>query len=341
MNHIYFQDSRNDANDWLGFLLSVQTPDKPKLSLQSATGGHTKLSANEQTLFWAKIQDSFFGVNVWRTLPQSAQINLLAHIHSADVQAQIDLSPAERRNYWAKWFLQALIQSHNTPLSQGLWALEYSDQENRTYNTHQGLQRHWRNLHSDPKNTAQFFSAHLLDIDWAMSGNGSIIPLFAPPMDIEHSGRVKWWRKVARDTGTLPPLLLWFMSGLDAYILLDGHDRLYASLLSGVELDYLILDSYTERVNFLDENIQNAVLKQLAIVEQKIIEGIEINPEAILGIQERLVAVFDDRLVRVTRTRATLNLSKEQWLKEVGAFTQKLKHQQPHQPPEWFDVDEV
>ncbi|MGB8939405.1 MAG: hypothetical protein WCD21_04060 [Streptomyces sp.] len=34
--------------------------------------------------------------------------------------------------------------------------------------------------------------------------------------------RVKAYRKQARD-GTLPPVLLWWVSGLDCHLVLDGH----------------------------------------------------------------------------------------------------------------------
>lgn len=70
------------------------------------------------------------------------------------------------------------------------------------------------------------------------------------------------------------------MSGLDAFVLLDGHDRLCASLLTRIEPEYLILDSYTERAQVLNETKQNAIPKQLNLLEQKIAEGTAINPEA-------------------------------------------------------------
>ncbi|MCE0446133.1 hypothetical protein LT493_18650 [Streptomyces tricolor] len=42
-------------------------------------------------------------------------------------------------------------------------------------------------------------------------------------------GRVKAYRKQARD-GTLPPVLLWWVSGLDCHLVLDGHARLAAAI---------------------------------------------------------------------------------------------------------------
>ncbi|GAA1899682.1 hypothetical protein GCM10009837_22870 [Streptomyces durmitorensis] len=46
--------------------------------------------------------------------------------------------------------------------------------------------------------------------------------------------RVKAYRKQARD-GTLPPVLLWWVSGLDSHLVLDGHARLAAAIAESVE----------------------------------------------------------------------------------------------------------
>ena len=46
--------------------------------------------------------------------------------------------------------------------------------------------------------------------------------------------RVKAYRKQAGD-GTLPPVLLWWVSGLDCHLILDGHARLAAAVAESVE----------------------------------------------------------------------------------------------------------
>jgi hypothetical protein len=50
----------------------------------------------------------------------------------------------------------------------------------------------------------------------------------------DDASRVKAWRKHARD-GTLPPALLAWISALDGYVVLDGHDRLHAASLEARE----------------------------------------------------------------------------------------------------------
>lgn len=60
---------------------------------------------------------------------------------------------------------------------------------------------------------------------------GAVLPLRAP--SAEDDGRVKSWRKRARDR-TLPPALLLYVDLLGKWLVLDGHDRLHAALLEGV-----------------------------------------------------------------------------------------------------------
>jgi hypothetical protein len=75
-------------------------------------------------------------------------------------------------------------------------------------------------------------------------------------------------------------------------------------LLTGIEPEYLILDSYTERARVLDETRQNAIHNQLNILGQKIAEGTAINPEVIFSVKKYLAHSYDDRPVRIERARA-------------------------------------
>ncbi|MET7703588.1 hypothetical protein [Streptomyces sp. NPDC005485] len=57
-----------------------------------------------------------------------------------------------------------------------------------------------------------------------------IVPL--RPFSAPDAPRVKAYRKHARD-GTLAPVLLWWVSFLDGWLILDGHDRAVAALAEG------------------------------------------------------------------------------------------------------------
>ena len=54
------------------------------------------------------------------------------------------------------------------------------------------------------------------------------------PMPDADDSRVKAYRKQARE-GTLPPVLLWWVSGLDCHLILDGHARLAAAIAESIE----------------------------------------------------------------------------------------------------------
>ncbi|MGP3991795.1 hypothetical protein [Streptomyces sp. 3N207] len=59
-----------------------------------------------------------------------------------------------------------------------------------------------------------------------------VLPL--RPLPAPDAPRVKAYRKHARE-GALAPVLLWWVSFLDGWLLLDGHDRASAALAEGTE----------------------------------------------------------------------------------------------------------
>lgn len=59
-----------------------------------------------------------------------------------------------------------------------------------------------------------------------------VLPL--RPLSAPDAPRVKAYRKHARE-GTLAPVLLWWLSFLDGWLLLDGHDRAAAALAEGTQ----------------------------------------------------------------------------------------------------------
>ncbi|WP_347402484.1 hypothetical protein [Corallococcus macrosporus] len=86
------------------------------------------------------------------------------------------------------------------------------------------------------------------DWSWAEDGQlperrGGVMPLRAP--SAQDDGRIKAWRKHARD-GTLPPVLLMYFALVERWLVVDGHDRLHAALLEGREPPLLGLWSFQE-----------------------------------------------------------------------------------------------
>lgn len=65
-----------------------------------------------------------------------------------------------------------------------------------------------------------------------------VLPL--RPLSRPDASRVKAYRKHARD-GTLAPVLLWWVSFFDGWMILDGHDRAVAALAEGREPPCVVL----------------------------------------------------------------------------------------------------
>jgi hypothetical protein len=131
---------------------------------------------------------------------------------------------------------------------------------------------------------------------WSLSGSGAVYALRAVD---SASARCKAWRKVARD-GVLPPILLFFVSGIDSWLLIDGHDRLAAGLLEGRPPTVLLLSSViekrwphgardqTERIRGLEHRARHPPANALQLAE----------------LNQQAIAVFREPRVVVARTRA-------------------------------------
>ncbi|MEV8558963.1 hypothetical protein AB0478_21420 [Streptomyces sp. NPDC051917] len=75
-------------------------------------------------------------------------------------------------------------------------------------------------------------------LDWSAAGWHGVVPL--RPLSSEDAPRVKAHRKHARG-GTLAPVLLWWVTALDGWLLLDGHDRAVAALAEGLTPPCVVL----------------------------------------------------------------------------------------------------
>ncbi|MBF2998092.1 hypothetical protein HKT22_35070, partial [Pseudomonas aeruginosa] len=97
-------------------------------------------------------------------------------------------------------------------------------------------------------------------LDWWGRDNDALIALRRVEDD---EGRVKWWRKKARE-GELPPVLALRLNCLDACVILDGHCRLRAGLLENVAPEILVLCAYDEQPMPVDTAQRERVLQSLA-----------------------------------------------------------------------------
>jgi hypothetical protein len=168
-------------------------------------------------------------VDFWRTDEYRSFVPPLR----ADVGRALAGSPQR----WAHRFAQYLIESSESPLHEGRWLLSC-----------ESPLPHWRHTSTSH---AEYWSSMLVEghpdgyIDWFLhSGAWEVLPL--RPVPGPDDSRVKAYRKQARE-GTLPPVLLWWVSGLDCHLILDGHARLAAAIAESVEPPLLHLHRTRER----------------------------------------------------------------------------------------------
>ncbi|MGD2181542.1 ParB/Srx family N-terminal domain-containing protein [Lusitaniella coriacea] len=132
-------------------------------------------------------------------------------------------------------------------------------------------------------------------------------------------GRLKWWRKKAME-GSLPPILVWYLSCLDAYVIVDGHSRLLAAYLESEVPEFIAVYAANEiQMPPRDEARQEKIMASLAH-QKKLKAHKPISTEQINAV---LIQAFDNRPYLRTRTRAWARIkSDEEWKQEVESFLQ-------------------
>ncbi|MER6346526.1 hypothetical protein ACWC10_16500 [Streptomyces sp. NPDC001595] len=221
-------DVTRDDGTWTGLALDVEGRPRPGLCVFSARP-RLLLAQSSRPVLLAVVAEDLDGVDFWRTDEYRSFVPPLR----ADMGRALAGSPQR----WAHRFARYLVDSPDSPLHEGRWLLSCESPLLR-----------WRDAGISH---AEYWTSMLLDghpdgyIEWFMhSGSWEVLPL--RPMPGPADGRVKAYRKQARE-GTLPPVLLWWVSGLDCHLILDGHARLAAAIAESVEPPLLHLHRTVSR----------------------------------------------------------------------------------------------
>ncbi len=206
---------------------------------------------------------------------------------------------------WSRWFIDAMVASRRSPLRPGRWwmtpvgcvgvpSLSFVHQilpgrafrlGAATSSRYQRIRPNLSRADGDPWN------ADLFDESLGGTGSYALLPLrrASPP----ESGRVKAWRKRARD-GTLPPVLVHYVEGLTMFVLLDGHDRYAAARAEGVPVPWLLVSALSSWTVTLDAATQAGVVRQVE----------RMTPATPVGtINALYAAAFDDRPIPCLASR--------------------------------------
>lgn len=186
-----------------------------------------------------------------------------------------------RRAEWLKHFAEALLASERSPLHSGsFWIVPASKRRRPSA------------PHLPPLFDLRLTFERGRKI-WEPHHFGAVWPLRDPSPP--NAGRVKLWRKHAKN-GTLPPLLLLSVTPLESYVLLDGHDRLLAALLEKKEPAALVLAPLRQGgapVPAWQAHLEH----QLSVAQTE-----RFSPKTIEGFNRQLIAAYGGETYEV-RTR--------------------------------------
>lgn len=237
-----------------------RTPARPAVHLQAATGGYLRLVGPDGPVLWGLVDSGSYGVDVVRA--KHSALHVLPPIRADEVErAPGAASSPEFQSWWIRHYAALLCASSSTPLAQGRQHL-LAASEAVAAAAMPGMKA--EHLVVRPERLDELLEQRdEFALDWDV---GYVGLLLTRRLSDASDGRVKMWRKRARD-GKLPPLLTWWCRGLYAHVLLDGHDRVHGAMLEGIQPDVIVLaDASPLAIGEVDERKRSA-LEQAAMLE--------------------------------------------------------------------------
>ena len=320
---LYWRDIEDSQGRWSGLGVEVEHPPagRPVLHLRSGSNARFKLMRDDTPLFWATLATDHGGVWLVRNpAPDAPDCRLIAPIDSPTVEQHAQLAPELRIKAWSRYFVARLGEGNAHFLTPGHWLA-------------QGLLPDasapplsldgWRFTSVvDPLSPLPrwyLYGEDFLDnlqpqtlewIDW-WHGGGKLVGLH--PVD-PLAGRLKWWRKKARE-GSLPPILLWYVGGLASYVVIDGHYRLQAAIAENIPPAFIVLSATQLREVTPCPEHQQRVLDSLSKRGDAVPRNKLISTETLNRV---LIQAFDNRPEYRSATYAWASTDSEpQWCEEV------------------------
>jgi len=330
----HWKDITTDAQHWYGLAVQVDAENsaapaaantrsslKPDLRLESGTNSRLQLMQGDTPLFWATLARGYEGVYLLKSFAEFASPVAPGTVDSAVVEKIKRLAPADRLPAWSRVFAQALTDNASSLIHPGLWLFTgvQASSGHRSFTSEQrGRAPHlqlWaiedvaQTLQDDP---VCFIDWFVHEPEKGKQDTNSLVNLRpAAPLD---SGRLKWWRKKAREQA-LPPILVWYLDCLQAYVVVDGHIRLQAAILENQAPEFIIVCSAQKEESLKGDDAEERQQKVMA----SLLHPKRVAP-TVMQINAVLNAAFDDRPEFRTRTRAWARIpSNAGWLSDVEA----------------------
>jgi len=314
MNDCWYKDLNDYEGNWQGLEITVISGGFRSLEMRTGKNGRMALYINGSIQFWATMLKDHSGIWLVNNVDHPNSRLSLPPIRSSDIEKAHRESPSNTINYWSRYFARSLTEDSSMFLSSGNWILQpmeptrpitpYEIKQNKLSKSWQfyspkekaNVSLPW-SLHSEDFSNL-INPEHIYYIDWWWERD-KLLSRYSVSSD---SARVKWWRKKSRE-GTLPPILVWFVTGLASFVILDGHERLQAALLENIPPRFLVLSQLGNRVYSPNEDNRSRVLNSLAIQQQKCKNNIS----AIDAINNTLIKLYDTRyFFPITFTRVLL-----------------------------------
>lgn len=325
--NLHWKDLETDAGQWFGLALQCRMDDghhrKPPLHLESGDNGRIRLVQQREgrdvplVRFWATLMHDYDGVYWLRGGDEAPAPVPASALDSAAVERHAALPQAQRLSSWSRVFARALADGPGSFLYPGLWVLMAMRPKAGTWRFEsQAMHRAQGHWHLDGAREA-LREDPLFFIDW-WHGGYPVLSLRAPAA--ADDGRLKWWRKKAREDA-LPPVLLWHLSCLNGYVVVDGHLRLQAALLEDRPPSFLVAYSAYEQAVQRDPAEQRAILDSYERHARELALRLpQRRPISTDSINATLIAAFDDRPLLLPRGYGWATRRPEaQWLDEVRA----------------------
>jgi hypothetical protein len=234
---------------WRSLIVTASEDVRPGFEIQVCVPSRIRIAVRGAPVLWARVDDDYWGYEVLRTRRDRSP-EIVPPVAFALVQENAERDPAGWSRAWARTFVETLSASTASPLTGGHWSLGHRVDARSGTDLSPDLVREIANQRSNGY------------VQWDFGDR--VYPITLRELSAPDSGRVKAWRKHAR-AGTLPPLLLYWVSGLAADVLLDGHDRLLAASLEGTGAPALYLQALSDEEHVRDPAIRDAVFQQVAM----------------------------------------------------------------------------